>query len=457
MNLRRVILASERQEGKVPPAFLVASALRQRGYRLRLFLVGTDPYQAALLQRLCDQEVTFLDPWLSGGGKNVRALFQAAADSGALNLVLAPLCQGRLEEGKIRLDAVTVEVTRHIGGALIPLLYADGSSMVTANLAEGVFKEIHRLELHEPPALLFASPPNLREYQLLEMEVGRRMPALGLGFVPRYLERPLPGMEDLLDAERWRPSIFPLRAAAAQLESLSGQVSWPFFAALGSYFGAWEEAPFPVEPLPARPVVTVLRPHDVDLAGNGWFLFLERLGCRTIVFPLTAGRIADKSDAVILLPGQTQKILLALASSGNLREQLTQAFSGSLRLLAMGSSLPPLGSKVLFGGSSIRGLGLAAVVTDLDGGLGFAARLEAGSSEAPQAKGFFRDKEKIRGWLPEGIKVSPTEDPSDAWQVADESGKALALWGGICRASAVMTPLVLDPWSQPGLFRRWLT
>jgi len=457
MELRRLIIACEGRKGEMPPSFLVASVLHQRGYRLRLFLVGTDSHLAVLLQRLCEQEVTLLDPWLCGSPKNLRVLFQAGADEQALNLILAPLSQGRLEEEKVHIDPLTADVFRHLGGAFVPLIYGDGSSMVTANLAQDVFRDAHRQEIGEPAAFLFASLPNLREYQLLELEMGRRMPALGLGFVPRHLERPLPSLEALLDGSSWRSSILPLRAAAAQLESLSGQIGWPFFSALASYCRFWEESPFPVEPLPARPLVTLLRPDDVDLAGNSWSLFLKGLGCRVVESPLTGGRIAERSDAIILLPGMARRVLLLMATDTGLRSQFPLAFKGTSPSLVMGGSLPPMGKKLFFGENIVRGLGVLPFETALKESESLSCRAEAAPPGLADDRGLLRGKERVRGWMPGNFKIRGAVDLPEPWSVSDEKGNPIPLPGGWSLGADVATPLVLEPWSQPAIFRRWLS
>lgn len=457
MERRRLLLAGEQAEGRVPPSFLVAAALHQKGYRLRLFLVGTDPHLSVLLQRLCEQEVTLLDPWLCGTTKNLRALFQAASDESALNLILAPLAPGRLEEGKVRLHPSTVEVARQIGGALVPLIYGDGSSMVTAHLAQDVLREMKRLDMGEPAALVFSSLPNLREYQLLELEMGRRMPSLGLGFVPRYLERALPPMEDLLDDELWRQATLSLRAAAAQLESLSGQIGWPFFSALGAFYGSWEPSPFPLDPLLARPLVSLLRPQGVDVAGNNIRLFLEGLDCRLVEASLAEGRVADRADAVIVLPGAATKILLALASNGALRSQLSLALLGRRPLLVMGTALPPLGRRILLGESSVRGLDFFPFETRLEGAPGVEGLFETGiASKTDDA--FLRGRERLRGWLPKGFQIQDAFDiADDVWNLFDDKGSPQPRCGGWSSGPSVVTPLVFEFWSQPAVFRRWLS
>ena len=66
MDLPRLILAEERRPGKVPSGVLLAAALKQRGYRLRLFVAGGDEGTLRLAECLCCQRCSYLDPVLCG-------------------------------------------------------------------------------------------------------------------------------------------------------------------------------------------------------------------------------------------------------------------------------------------------------------------------------------------------------------------------------------------------------
>ncbi|MDR3280846.1 MAG: hypothetical protein LBT23_10070, partial [Synergistaceae bacterium] len=67
MNLPRLIIADEQRPGKIMSGVLIAAALRNMGYKLRLFLGNVDEISLRLLQLICNQPVTLLDPTLCDG------------------------------------------------------------------------------------------------------------------------------------------------------------------------------------------------------------------------------------------------------------------------------------------------------------------------------------------------------------------------------------------------------
>ena len=91
MILPRLIVADEYRPGKVPAGVLIASALKEMGYKLKLFAGSVDETALRSLQLLCNQSVTLLDPVLCGERENFRWLFQCVASPECINLVITNL------------------------------------------------------------------------------------------------------------------------------------------------------------------------------------------------------------------------------------------------------------------------------------------------------------------------------------------------------------------------------
>ena len=188
MKIPRLVIADERRDGTIPPGVIFAATLKNAGHPVRLFSVGPDEYLTRLASLVTGEGVTILNPYTCGNTRVLKTLFQYASEEESLNLILAPL--GKREED----DDFTVypqgpEMSKIFDCPLIPIIAADSSSVVIARGLEKVLASCTEQGAPSIPAVLFSSVFNAREFQLLEIEAGRRTPLLGIGYIPKSLER----------------------------------------------------------------------------------------------------------------------------------------------------------------------------------------------------------------------------------------------------------------------------
>ena len=454
MDLPRLILAEERRPGKVPSGVLLAAALKQRGYRLRLFVAGGDEGTLRLAECLCGQRCSYLDPVLCGSGGALRSLFQAGADPEALNLVLAPLGSRSGDDAPFLVHPETRELASLLGGGLVPIFCADTSAMVAARTVEEVARQLESVPEVSILGTLFLSVPFPREYQLLDRDLGRRLPWMGLGYVPRELERPEPPLGDLCNPEVLHRTLIPLRTAAAHLQSLEDQIQWPLFGALARVGCAWEPEP-PLEPLFSRPRVAVLRHPGLSLSGEGPELLLQALGCSLLDIPLAGGAIPRECDAAYLPHGLGFLALVQFLENRELVQSLGQILLSGRGLLAEGGAAPLLGEQILLpSGKGARGASLFSLK-------GIYREPRPGSQTRlfvrARAQGpLLGEGESLRGVASRGVFLSGADPQDGDWEVREDPAGAPTGMEGWSLNRAVVTRLRLELWSCPLPVRRWL-
>ena len=451
MDLPRLILAEERRPGRVPAGVLLAAALRQRGYRLRLYVSGLDEAVLRLLECLCGQRCSYLDPGLCGSPGALRALFQAGADPDALNLVLAPLGGRENEEAPFRLDPETRDLAGLLGGAFLPVFCADTSAMVAARTAEEVARQILPVPGLSGLGTLFLSVPTPREYQLLDHDLGRRLPWMGLGYVPRELERPLPSLADLCNRDLLARTLIPLRTASAHLQSLEDQIQWPLFGALARVGCAWQEEPLP-EPIPSRPRVAVVRHAALSLAGEGTELLLQTLGCHLLDVPLEGGAIPRDCDGVYLPHGPGFLALVQFLENQEMVQSLGRVLLSGKVLLAEGGAAPLLGEQILLpSGQAARGaslFSLKGIYREPQPGTG-----ERYTAQARNAGPLLGAGETLRGSACRWVFLSGMDPQSADWDLRGEASSGVEGWS---LQRGVATRLRPELWSCAASVRRWL-
>jgi len=452
MDLPRLILATEHRPGRFSPAVLVAAALIQRGYNLRLFVAGRDEEALSALTVLCGRPVAYLDPWSSGSPAALRACFQAGAAPGALNLVVGRLGERKEPDAPFRMDGEAAAVAEALSAPLVPLIYADASSAITGRTVRAVADALRGRALPPVRAALFVSALNPREYQLLDLEVGRRLPWLTTGYLPRILERESVPLVELCGEEQPPRRILPIRAAAAQLQGLEEHVFWPLFGALARDVPDWAPEPLPVPPIPSRPQVAVLRHPAFIPSGAGNEALLAALGAKILPIPLRGGRLPSDPDGICIPHGLGYLALIALFENGPLRNDLGRLLLSGRFFLAEGGGAPLTGETVtLPSRREVRGLSLFP----FRGRYGEAVAAPSGvtaqwASENPLlAKG-----EVARGVLREEIDLGiPADRAIFSLSAPDGSGRG---WDGSALRRGIATRLRLDLWSCPEPVRRML-
>ena len=452
MQFPRLILADEERKEVVPPTVILASALRQRGYPLRLFVAGVDERRLRLLQLLCGLDVTVLDIRLCATPHNLRALFSAAASSDSLNLILAPLGEGEGEDD-IRLDRHTARLAELLECDILPVLYGGTSATLAARKAFNLKKKLEKCRGTNVRALLFDSVLNPKEYQLLEIEVGRHLPWICLGYIPRHIERKVPSLLQLCAQKPNSSLAVALYTASAQLNAIEGQIEWQVLSSLARLAHDWSAACVQFETL-SQVEIAILRHEALSLGGNNLELLLQRLECEIVDVSVSDGIIPPDVHALYVPHGLGYLSLVPLSANAPLCRDMGN-FVIDEGLFAEGGGSLILGKSIgLPTGREVKGLSLMPIEGSFAESSGRGRYIEVrGETDGL----FLRKGETMRGYWPEGISAKQSSAAGGAeWGVWNVEDQARLSDDGFVVGRSVATQMRLEPWSAPNAFRRWL-
>lgn len=466
MDLPRIIIADEVRRGRVPAGVLVAAALKELGFRLRVFVGGIDETVLVTVEQLCGIRATMLDPALCEKPERLRWLFESGASEGALNIVLAPLGERWSDDGELQISDVCVKLYRALDCEIVPVLYSEMSSVFAVSALDDAMHAIRsasegEMKLH---AVLFRSILNPREYQLADREVGRRFGLLSIGAMPASIERDEPLLTDLCSPERTEKALIPLRSAARRLIGMGEEISWGMFSALAQCAPKWQHQSPLVSPIKqaGRMNIAVIRDRALSLGGNGMELMLEVLGANVVEVPLDGEARRDvKIHGVYIPHGLGYMPLARFFSNVYVKGLIQSASSGETFLLAEGGSSPMLGGQIKLprgasGGSVGRGSGafkFSSIYVSHSSGVPKRMNVMSRKRPNPLLRG---SQEWAWGYTTENLYIRAGEGEHFCWSLAEQiDGPELAA-DGIARGRALATSLRMEPWGSPDLFRRWL-
>lgn len=458
MILPRLIIADEYRLGKVPSGVLIAHALKERGYKLRIFVGGVDETSLRSLQLLCGTPVTMLDPTLCGGRENLRWLFQQAASPECLNLILTNL-GGRLsDDSPFRISEECMLLAEWLDCELIPVIYGDSSSKVTVRSILEILSQFERAENARIHSALFRAVLNNREYELLDREIGNQISLSSLGCVPGELERDAPKIAELC-SENYGRALLPLRSAGVQLKSNNGQIEWGLFSALAHAAPKWPQQSALARPILETMNIAMIRHPALSLGGNGTELLLQTLGCGIVdVTPDGGIDNAAPVHGVYIPHGLACVDLPRFFTNLFVREAAARAGNGQFFFFAEGGGSPLLGETITLpegDGEDVRGFGL----------LPFSSRYESetpwppikvvgfGKRENPLITG---SQECVWGYMPPNLVITADDPESADWEVREGMDAKPTRRDGWSKGRALVTAMRPELWSCPELLRRWL-
>jgi cobyrinic acid a,c-diamide synthase len=445
MDIPRLVIAEERT-GYVPVGVILAAALKQRGYRIRLFSSHRDERVIRLLELLTSQRCYHLDLDCLGNVARLRALFQAASGQSDLSLVLSPL--GEMGRGdRFVLDDHTLRLVDALESPILPVMGGDTSAFVTAGRSAKVFEALPKGRVI---SFMFVGVPSPREYQLLDRELGRRCPVMSLGYLPRDFLREMPPMDQLCSSPV--PSLaVGLKTLSARLQSMEHQLLWPAFGALATQEPKWREAEMPQE-LSSRPMVAVLKHHSLSLSSGNAEALLSAMGCSLVPVPVEGGALPDRFDLLLVPHGPAHLGLLELLDNRGLCESLARAFL-SRPVLADGGGAMLMGRSILSRGGVMKALSLLPYDSvPFDGEGAMESRVVRALEDGPLLN---------KGDVALGIRspwsgFTRARDREGAWQVEYPKGGVEGM-DGWSLGKGICSSLRLELWSCVGRVRRWLS
>jgi len=194
---------------------------------------------------------------------------------------------------------------------------------------------------------------NPREYQLLEIEMGRRIPYFPLGYIPKNIVRPEVPWESLFSEESQSIKFMSLHSSVRQLAALDDMVSWPLVSALAKRVLSWPEIREELEDVPGIRQVGVLRHPALGGAGDGNERFFEHIGAELVPFALDSLREAEACDALYIPHGRMQGFRQE-DNMENIKRLLGNAVFRKLPFLVEGESSALLGESLAYSGGDRR-------------------------------------------------------------------------------------------------------
>jgi cobyrinic acid a,c-diamide synthase len=456
--LPRLILADEYRSGKVPSGVLVAGALKELGYKLKLFMGNTDEVTMRALQVVTNQPVTLLDPVLCGWQPNLRWLFESAASPDCVNLILVNLGGRILEDAPFKVPKECALLSEWLDCDVIPVIYSDASSTLTVR---SVAEAIRQIEGEGKPvrSILFRSILNNREYELVDREAGRNFTVFSAGSLPRVAERDLPSLVHLC-SDQFAHAALPLRSAAKQLAGMKHLVNWAIFSAIAKAAPAWRRQSRLSEPITdsGKVNIAVVRHQALSIAGDGTEHLLRALGCNVVDIPLEGGISHSVPIHGVYLPhGLAYMALPKFFSNIYLKTMLTRGSSGESFLFAEGGSSSILGDKIILpdGRGEGRGFGILPFSGIYKKStFGSAKKMQAvGRAENPFLSGA---KESVFGYGSDAYSLIRLGEEDECWVISDVLDPKKTSLDGWCKKRILATAMRVEPWSAPDMFRRWL-
>ncbi|WP_236103728.1 hypothetical protein [Dethiosulfovibrio faecalis] len=459
MDLPRLLIADERREGTIPPGIVVAATLKSLGVPLRLFCGCMDESYIRMLSLGCDQEVFSIDPFQFRSEADLRLFFGTAARSDSLNLVLSPL-GSMVSEDRMSLDRGTADLARMLDVGLVALPHANPVASLSSRIMKGVYEDLKDGEV-EMYGVLFSSVLNPREYQLLEVELGRMVPSMSLGYIPRYMERRSLSLVELCSDPRVAQ---PIKTLGHQLKGMTGQIDWEPILAFGKRSMDMSVPDRRIEPVAGSPLVAVITDHSTSLGVDNDLLFFRTIGCRVEQVPLLQGAIPPDAAVVYVPHGLPQVAMKRLQLNEKLYNQIKsmparRAFAlinGGLSALwgrwyALSSEprdrMPGFNvmeSEGFVLGPRFKGTGVPVEMVPFEGG---------GTKVLPLDEG-----DKLKGFLPDYMK-SALGVPGRGmcgWSVKDLVEKEPLGEAGWKIGEVVGSHARVELWSCPEVIKRWI-
>ena len=453
MDIHRLLIAHEPREGTIPLGAMFAGALKERGYDLRLFQIGFDEMLTRYLEIATGEPVTVIDLHMLHNDFNCKSLFQFSSKKEALHLFVGPLSEPQLHEEKLELHKTTAKIGEIFSLPVMPLLYADRNAILAARLTEQIFSQIVSYPGLQPLGVCFAAVLNPREYQLLEIEMGRRIPYFPLGYLPKNVIRDEISPELLFSEEPHSLKFMSLHSSVRQLAALEDMISWPVVGSFAKRASPWPEVREDLEEVSGIRRVGVLRHPALGGAGDGNMRFFTHLGASLFFLDIENLRETEECDFLYIPHGRAQGFR-KISNLEGLKRLLGSVVFRKIPFLVEGESVALLGESILyFKDEKTAGISMFPFSTSV-------------KKEYPSAHEVFlnaslnspllRKKETLHGYRSNGCSVSVPPSRQGYWSVRrSETGGEIDTDGWFM-GKGVLSRTCFSLWEVAQGARKWL-
>jgi cobyrinic acid a,c-diamide synthase len=343
---RLVIAATRSGDGKTTVATGIMAALRARGLRVSPHKVGPDYIDPTYHAAACGAPGRNLDPWLVGD-ELVAPLFRHGADGADVAVVegVMGLFDGVAGRGDL---ASTAHVARLLDAPVVLVVDAAGTSRSVAATVHGFASWDRRVRLagvvlnrvaserHETLLRAALAPTGIPVLGALPREATLHTPSRHLGLVPAS-ERPGP-------VAGWLPGLRELVARGVDLDGLMA-VARAAPRLTAERWSPATEPPAARRGVPARIAVAAGRAFTFGYAEHDELL--AAAGAEVVTFdPLTAERLPEGTDALVVGGGFPEVYIDQLASNSALRRQVRERSAAGMPVVAECAGLLWLGASL---------------------------------------------------------------------------------------------------------------
>ncbi len=457
MDFPRLFIADERREDVIPLGVVLAATVKSLGVPIQIFTGGIDDRYLRMLSLGCGQEVFSIDPLQFKSDSDLKHFFCSVAKGDRLNIILSPLGV-TVSEDRLEIDRNTVDLAKTLGCGVVSLLHANPLASITARIMAGVWNNLAQegIDLY---GAVFSSVLNPREYQLLEIELGRSIPSMAMGYIPRYMERRMIPMVDLCSDPR---SAQPIGTMASQLKSMTGQIDWSALLSFGEHKVNLDVPDKRIDPLLGSPGVAVMSDDAISIGIDNDMALFRAIGCRPIKVSLQRDSLPADAKLVYFPHGIGYLALRRLMQNGPLFDQVKMLPLRGRPTLINGGFSAVWGKWFSMSedkADRLAGLGAfdeGVYVEPHFRGNGIAVDMEpmAGTvSTLPSEEG-----DRVKGYLPAHMRRSLGVPGKGlcGWIVKETDGKR-ALGEAVWRTGKVVGSQVrIELWSCPDLIKRWI-
>ena len=365
MRLPRVIIAGEHKPGLVPPSILLIAAMKRSGVPLHVFYCGYNPVYVRVLQSVAEESITVINLKTYTNTKMVKTLFEASAMQNKLNVIVCDLGARGETVRDCYTDATASEIAAILDCSIILCCYAENHPRPVVTILKDICAALESKKSNiRIDGAIFVNPFDLREFQLIENNIGINFSWSTFGYLPSELKPPIPSIETLSSESTYTRGTFSIKAAASKISQMQGQVDYLTIEAIGKYNGEWT----PTGGISriqkkALPKVAIINDLALSGEGNNAEVLFRSFGC--LIFHLTAkdDLLSQNFDMYYFPDGLGYIAIDSFNSAKNFSASLKKASAFRKVIFANGASGLILGEKFIKpDGTEAKGLGVSQTI-----------------------------------------------------------------------------------------------
>jgi len=406
-----------------------------------------------LLKLLMGGSIISLDTFSCGSMKNLKTLFQKAAEPDALNIILTYIGT-RQEEDSIQVSQEVTDLAKALSCGIVPIISAAASTILTTNATIAALSALESAYEGAVLGVIFSSVKNPREYQLLEQDYGNRTQILSLGYIPKEIERILPSMQDLYNNAA---GIMQIKSAALQLASTSYHIEWQILEAFGQLKQNWL-SPEAFSTSSKNFKAAIIGGQALSLEGDNCRELFKILGCRVVDYDPWSEPFPMDVDAIYFPHSAVNLYGDKLLAHNPFLQGIKQSHAANKLIFVNGASAPLFGqSFITADGKKHDALGFFKFRGN------YTSQKTSAGARKIEARAvidsiFSKRDEKIRGYALDYMNISnPGNIVPPVWAYKEvKKGAELGTSGWVAEYCFV-TDLCVELWSNIEMVNRWLS